>query len=199
MKRASVSPGKISKEIKNGLRVFTDLREAVAQMDENNRRFYYNPKVTDLGRLSPVELKTIEHLKCWCEDYRHNYPQFLATHEIRFCCRHIAEQIAELSVHPLIRRILENKARRGARERFSVLSEVQPVIVGFPSLDKLGWVNVYHYNSVKELGIRFSFHLFERRWSYGRKPKEYRDIEVLLDDLFEATLLRHKILDNTSK
>lgn len=137
MKRASVSPGKISKEIKNGLRVFTDLREAVAQMDENNRRFYYNPKVTDLGRLSPVELKTIEHLKCWCEDYRHNYPQFLATHEIRFCCRHIAEQIAELSVHPLIRRILENKARRGARKGFQFYPKCSLLLWGF-----LRWINL---------------------------------------------------------
>lgn len=193
LKRAAVAPSKISKETRSGLRVFTDLRDAVNSMTEHNALFYYNPRIDDLSPLSEADRKKTGWLDCTCNDNRKFREKFLQTLEIRYCCRHLARKIAELGVHPLTHRILEHKAKLGVRERFAVLSPEQPIVLGFPSANKLQWVNVYHYNIKREVAIRFSYHLFEKKWSFGRIPPEGSDVVFMIEELLEASLFRHQV------
>jgi len=193
LKIASVSLTKVSKETRRGIRVFTDLREAVSSMAEHNARFYYNPRIDDLSPLSDADMEKITYFNCNCNDNRKFREKFLETLEIRYCCRHLAGKIAGLEVHPLTHRILEHKAKLNVRERFSVLSPEQPIVLGFSSTQKLQWVNVYHYNRKRGVAIRFSYHLFEKKWSFGRVPPEGTAVIVMIEDLLEATLFRHQV------
>ncbi len=193
LKIAAVSRSKISKETRRGIRVYTDLREAVSSMTEHNSLFYYNPRIDDLSPLSEADKKKITRLDCKCNDNRKFRAKFLETLEIRYCCRHLAGKIAELDIHPLTYRILEHKAKLNIRERFAVLSTEQPIILGFPSTHKLQWVNVYHYNRKREVAIRFSYHLFEKKWSFGRVPPEGSAVVVMIEDVLAATLFRHQV------
>ena len=185
------SETKTTRPVKKGIREFDDLRDAVKSMEEHNSGFYFQPKINDFKEIDTPTVNKIEKMSCWCGDYLMQREKFLLTLEIRYTCKHTALKLAELPLHPVIKSILLNKSKHG-KERFVLLSEAEPVILGFSSLAKLRWINVYHYDITRNLAIRFSYNPFESKWSYGKLPPDGREVEFKIKNLLQETLMMKK-------
>ncbi len=183
---SKVTESKVKRPVKKGLREFDDLRIAISSMEEHNSSFYYHP-VLDYGvELDSVTLNKIAKIGCNCDEFKKNRENILKTLEIRFICKHVAAKLIELSLHPIIILMLRNKVKHG-NERYVMLSNEEPVILGFVSFVKLTWINVYHYDSNRDVAIRFSFNPFENKWSYGKLPPDGRAIEKKIMTLLRQT------------
>jgi len=190
-KKYRTSETKTTRPVKKGIREFDDLRDAVKSMEEHNLRFYFQPKVNDFRQIDAPTANKIEKVNCWCGDYLMHKENFRSTLEIRYTCKHTALKLAELPLHPIVKSILLNKSKHG-KERFVLLSEVEPVVLGFSSLANLRWINVYHYDIERYLAIRFSYSPFESKWSYGKLPPDGREVEFKIKNLLQETLMMKK-------
>ncbi len=186
-----ISETKTKRPVKKGIREFDDLRDAVMSMEEHNSRFYFQPNINDFKQLDFATVNKIEKMDCWCGDYLTQREKFRSTLEIRYTCKHTALKLVELPLHPVIKSILLNKSKHG-KERFVMLSEVEPIILGFTSLAKLRWINVYHYDIERDLAIRFSYSPFENKWSYGKLPPDGREVEYKIKNLLQETLMMNE-------
>lgn len=180
---------KVDRPIKKGLREFDDLRDAVKSMEEHNAEFYFLPRLNYRLETDPVTMSKITTVECRCSEFLNYRDNFLKTMEIRYVCKHIAFKLAEFPLHPITILLLRNKAKHG-RERYIMLSPEEPIILGFVSLAKLRWINVYHYDNKRDVAIRFSFNPFENKWSYGKLPPDGRIIEHNIMSLLKQTFLQ---------
>ncbi len=180
---------KINRPVKKGLREFDDLRVAISSMEEHNSNFYFRPELNYGVTPDPVNLNRISKIECNCDDYLKHREEFLKTLEIRYVCNHVAVKLIELPLHPIILLLLRKKIKHG-RERYVMLSTDEPIILGFVSLTKLRWINVYHYDSSRDVAIRFSFSPFENKWSYGKLPPDGKTVEQKIMTLLRQTFLQ---------
>lgn len=180
---------KVERPVKKGLREFDDLRDAISSMEEHNSGFYFRPGLNYGVNPDPVTLNKITKVDCNCSEYLKNRESFLKTLEIRYVCKHIATKLTELPLHPIILLLLLNKAKHG-KERYVLLSAEEPIILGFVSLAKLKWINVYHFDRIRNVAIRFSYNPFENKWSYGKLPPEGKIVEHKIITLLRQTFLQ---------
>lgn len=187
--KIKVSETKVAQPVKKGLREFEDLRSAVSSMEEHNSLFYFRPALNFKIILDQPSLNKIKKTECKCNEFLKHREEFMKTLEIRFVCKHVALKLIDLPLHPIIHLLLHNKAKHG-RERYVMLSETEPVILGFVSLVKLRWINVYHYDKIRDIAIRFSYNPFENKWSYGKLPPDGIAIEQKIITLLRQTFLQ---------
>ncbi|MBK7868804.1 MAG: hypothetical protein IPJ75_18410 [Ignavibacteriales bacterium] len=180
---------KVERPVKKGLREFDDLRDAIRSMEEHNSGFYFRPGLNYGVNPDPATLNKISKIECNCDEFLKHREEFLKTLEIRFLCKHVATKLAELTLHPVILLLLLNKAKHG-RERYVLLSAEEPIILGFVSLAKLKWINVYHFDNKRDVAIRFSYNPFENKWSYGKLPPDGTNIEHKIITLLRRTFLQ---------
>jgi hypothetical protein len=187
--KIEISDKKIKRPLKKGLREFDDLRDAISSMEEHNRNFYFKPVLGYGVKLDASTLNKITRMECNCSDFLQNHGDFMKSMEIRFVCKHTATKLAELPLHPIILLLLRNKAKHG-KERYVMLSENEPIILGFVSFVKLNWINVYHYDNKRDVAVRFSFSPFENKWSYGKLPPDGKTVENKIMTLLQQTFLQ---------
>jgi hypothetical protein len=180
---------KTIRPVKKGLRVYDDLREAVKEMETINEKFYFHPSV-DYGLNQEETVRArIKRLDCKCSVFANNRESFFATLKIRFLCVHLMKKLLEFPLHPFTLCLLKNRLFHG-KERYVLLSQMTPVIIGFYSPVNLKWVNIYHFNREREVAIKFSYNIIEKKWSYGKHPPGGREIELelwsILKEMFEV-------------
>jgi hypothetical protein len=167
---------------KKGVRMFEDLREAIATMERHNSLFYFMPRIDYRIESDTWLLGKIATIACSCTERSLVLQKYNKPLEIRSACKHIAIKLLELPLHPITKCILENRMKHG-RVRYTLLSESEPIILGFNNFVKLKWINVYHYNQIRDLAIRFSFNIEERKWSYGKLPPDGKVVEFKIKEM----------------
>jgi len=173
---------KFGDETEEGLDIQYNFPEVIIELPQLPDEFDRPIKIKSFSEPKLFYELNLYKYTCTCPDFEDRRIQFAMNNPQRLC-KHLLQAIYERKkiqkFFDPIEHYFLTRYRKKQREKLTTITLVNNEKLGIVWMNNKEWIDILEQNETGSVQ-KYGYNFFEKRWSYGTKPINYKAIETTL-------------------